>query len=85
MTTLPTYTYLADFVVVLDRADHLVIEQLDDRKVSVKGIDFGIGPKANTVVGAWLELDTAARDELAPAINAYLHKLFADWQAKGLL
>jgi hypothetical protein len=72
------YTYLTDFVIVLDRADHLVAEQLDDQKRSVHAIDFGIGPNANVVVGAWLALGPAARDALAPAINAYLHQLFGE-------
>lgn len=70
-------TTLPDFIVNIDRAGHLVIDQVSAVGTVIKSIDFGTGRRANIVVGAWLDLDDVSRDLLDPAINAYLLAYFA--------
>lgn len=62
---------LPDFIVMIDRAMHTVVEHVEGVNITCT-IDFGIsGPVADTV-NAWLDLDDTARDALAVPMNAYL-------------
>lgn len=71
-----TTVWTANFTVSVDRADHLVIEQITETGTPVRTIDYGItgGP---AVVLAWLDLDDAVRGDMAPAIDAYLTAEFS--------
>jgi hypothetical protein len=69
--TLTTTT--ADFIVTRDRAEHIVVEKVDDNGNVVQGYDFGITGEVVLTVDSWLDMDDAtARGILAPAMNAYL-------------
>ena len=63
--------FVGNFVVI-DRAQHTVVERVDEWQAVVGTTDFGIsGPVADTV-NAWLDLDESAQTAMAPAMNAYL-------------
>lgn len=64
------------FTITIDRADHLVIEQVDtETRQILQVIDFGHNGSPVPVILTWLESEH--RDELAPAIDAYLTAEFA--------
>ena len=73
----PQTAWTVDFTVTIDRAGHLVVEQIAADGTTVRAIDFGINPDIAPVILTWLEFDGAARGEMAPAINAYLAAEFA--------
>jgi hypothetical protein len=72
----PTYAWTVDFTITIDRAGHLVVEQLDDQGATIRAIDFGVNGGPTPVILTWLELDKAARDDLSPAINSHLTTIF---------
>lgn len=73
-----TFTTLPDFIVTIDRAGHLVVDQLDENGDLVRTIDFGAaGCDVTGLVNSWFQLYDVDRDALAPAVNAYLLAEFA--------
>lgn len=71
-----TFTWTVDFTIRIDRAGHLVVEQIDDQGVTIRTIDFGVNGGPTPVILTWLELDTAAAQDLSPAINSHLMAIF---------
>lgn len=71
----PTYAWTVHFTITLDRAGHMVVEQLDERGATIRAIDFGTTGDPIPLLLTWLESEH--RDELAPAIDAYLAAEFA--------
>lgn len=66
-------TTLPDFLVTVDRAQHTVIDLVDENSDVVRTIDFGISGDVANAVNAWLDLeDAAVREALAGAMNALL-------------
>lgn len=71
----PTHAWTTRFTVTLDRAGHVVVEQIDERGATIRAIDFGAWGGPAQLLLTWLEAER--RDELAPAIDAYLSAEFA--------
>lgn len=72
----PIYAYTVNFTIVLDRAGHLVVEQMDETtRATIRGIDFGHSSEVTALLLTWLESEH--RDEMGAAIDAYLTAEFA--------
>lgn len=71
----PQYAWIANFTITIDRAGHLVIERIDEKGRPIQTIDFGFDGAPVPLILTWLESEH--RDELAPAIDAYLLAEFA--------
>lgn len=66
-----------DFIVTIDPALHVVINQVDTNHMIIRSIDFGISGQVADLVNAWF--DQAMEDQAiwAPVLNTYLLELFA--------
>jgi hypothetical protein len=76
----PITTTLPDFIVMIDRAAHLVVERVEGTEVT-RTIDFGTRGQVARTVDMWLELGETlgetAMNALVPAMNDYLTEQFA--------